>query len=124
MPMSSAALGSWNVTGAPLKVIVPLLGAWTPARILTSVDLPAPLSPTNATTSPARTSRSMSVSAATAPKRLETPRRLRTGSGLAAGAWEVSFIGRPLEDLFAQEFDARTARPWEGGRAASSYAAL
>src|SRR3984957_10996101 len=113
MPMSSAALGSGNVTGAPLKVIVPLLGAWTPARILTSVDLPAPLSPTNATTSPARTSSSMSVSPAPAPKRLETSRRLRTGSGVAAGAWEVSLIGWPLEDPFAQEFAARTARPWE-----------
>ena len=31
----------------------PAVGGWTPAMIFTSVDLPAPLSPTSATTSPA-----------------------------------------------------------------------
>src|SRR5690349_9842737 len=41
--------------------------------VLTRVDLPAPLSPTSATTSPAWTSKSMSLRACTAPKRLETP---------------------------------------------------
>src|ERR1700722_6448477 len=99
MPRSSAALGFGKVTGLPLKVIVPPLGGWTPARILTSVDLPAPLSPTSATTSPARTSRSMSVNAETAPKCLETLRRLRTGSGLAAGAWGGSLIGFRLSSI-------------------------
>src|SRR5215217_2367724 len=43
--------------------------------VFTSVDLPAPLSPTRASTSPARTSRSMFFNAWTAPKRLEMPRR-------------------------------------------------
>src|SRR5689334_10726330 len=46
--------------------------------VLTSVDLPAPLSPTRATTSPAWTSKSMSLSACTAPKRFETPDSDRT----------------------------------------------
>ena len=82
---SSAALGSASVTGLPRKVIVPELGWWTPASTLTSVDLPAPLSPTSATTSPAWTSRSMSVSAETAPKFLEMPRRLSTRSPAAVG---------------------------------------
>src|SRR5262245_39174691 len=44
-----------------------------PEMILISVDLPAPLSPTSATTSPAYTSKSTWSSACTAPKRLETP---------------------------------------------------
>ena len=58
----------------------PEVGACTPASTLTSVDLPAPLSPTRATTSPAWMSRSMSVSADTAPKFLQMPRRLRMSS--------------------------------------------
>src|SRR3954454_4643325 len=50
-----------------------------PDITFTSVDLPAPLSPTRATTSPAPTEKSTVVSACTAPKRSETPRSSRTG---------------------------------------------
>src|SRR3954454_2826031 len=46
---------------------------WMPEIALMRVDLPAPLSPTRATTSPAPTSKSTSVSARTAPKLLLTP---------------------------------------------------
>src|SRR4051812_48100094 len=45
-----------------------------PATHLISVDLPAPLSPTRATISPALTLRSTSCSATTAPKCFETSR--------------------------------------------------
>ena len=48
---------------------------------LTRVDLPAPLSPTSATTSPASTLNSMSLRAWTAPKRLDTPVIDSTGAG-------------------------------------------
>src|SRR5437763_16750853 len=41
---------------------------------LISTDLPAPLSPSSAVTSPARTSKSTSVSACTGPNDFETPR--------------------------------------------------
>src|SRR4051812_36927914 len=44
-----------------------------PEIALIRVDLPAPLSPTRATTSPLPTSKSTSVSARTAPKLLLTP---------------------------------------------------
>src|SRR6476661_432407 len=44
-----------------------------PEIALIKVDLPAPLSPTSATTSPCPTSKSTSVSARTAPKLLLTP---------------------------------------------------
>ncbi len=40
---------------APSKRIVPPSGLWMPVMIFISVDLPAPLSPTSATTSPAST---------------------------------------------------------------------
>src|SRR5688572_17717860 len=49
--------------------------------VLTRVDLPAPLSPTRATTSPASTLNSMSLRACTAPKRLDTPVIDNTGVG-------------------------------------------
>src|ERR1044072_2646575 len=47
---------------------------------LINVDLPAPLSPTSAVTSPARTSRSTSRRTWTAPKLLLIPRRDSSGS--------------------------------------------
>src|SRR5881392_2524716 len=48
---------------------------------LISVDLPAPLSPTSAITSPSFTSKSTSVSACTEPNDLERPRSWRSGDG-------------------------------------------
>src|SRR5215210_9015209 len=51
-----------------------------PAIVLTSVDFPAPLSPTSATTSPGWTSKSTSLSACTGPKLLLTPLRDSTGA--------------------------------------------
>src|SRR3954451_5190752 len=62
----------------------PSSGLFTPAIVFTSVDLPAPLSPTRATTSPGCTARSTSVSAWTAPNRLETPRSSSTGALIAS----------------------------------------
>src|SRR5207302_9549173 len=50
-----------------------------PEMVLTRVDLPAPLSPTRPTTSPAATSKSTPSSACTAPNLLLTPRRARSG---------------------------------------------
>src|SRR5919205_505754 len=48
-----------------------------------SVDLPAPLSPTSAITSPSRTSKFTRSSACTAPKLFETSRSSRVGRGVA-----------------------------------------
>ena len=56
----------------------------TPLMHLISVDLPAPLSPSSASTSPASTSRSTSSSAVTAPKRLW--RRGRRAAGASRHA--------------------------------------
>src|SRR3954447_16580087 len=55
-----------------------------PATHLTSVDLPAPLSPTRAMTSPLRTSKSTPRRACTAPNRLCTPRSSSSGVSLNA----------------------------------------
>src|SRR5258706_3366959 len=56
---------------------------------LMSVDLPAPLSPTSAATSPAWTSKSTSVRASTAPNRFVTPLTSRSGRSGAAVAEAV-----------------------------------
>src|SRR4029453_9832881 len=50
-----------------------------PATHLMRVDLPAPLSPTSAMTSPVRTSKSTSVSACTEPNVFERSRISRSG---------------------------------------------
>src|SRR4029079_253556 len=56
-----------------------------PAMHLMSVDLPAPLSPTSAITSPTRTSKSTSVSACTDPKVFDRPRISRSGVSVTGG---------------------------------------
>ena len=53
-PEPRRSFGLWIWTGWPSKIISPLSALWMPAMHLISVDLPAPLSPTSAITSPAR----------------------------------------------------------------------
>src|SRR5436190_19206783 len=60
-------------TGWPSQRIWPSSRGWMPAIVLIIVDLPAPLSPTSAMTSPESTWKSTPASAVTAPKRLKTP---------------------------------------------------
>src|SRR5947207_4092401 len=55
-----------------------------PAIVLIMVDLPAPLSPTRAMTSPLLTWKSTPASAVTAPKRLKTPFSSSRGCPLIA----------------------------------------
>ena len=66
---------------APSKRISPPSGGWTPTSVLTSVLLPAPLSPTSATTSCGYTVKLAPRSACTRPKLLTMSRASRTGSG-------------------------------------------
>src|SRR5207248_6210440 len=58
-----------------------------PAMHLISVDLPAPLSPTSAITSPWRTSKSTSVSAWTEPNDLEIARSSSSGVSFTVAAF-------------------------------------
>ena len=57
MPASRDRAPFQLCTGLPRTRISPLVGLTTPARILISVDLPAPLSPIRPTTSPRSTCR-------------------------------------------------------------------
>src|SRR4051794_9630519 len=60
--------------------MLPLVGASAPAMRLNNVDLPAPLGPSTARRSPGATSRSMSLTATTPPKRRVNPRTRSTFS--------------------------------------------
>ena len=67
MPAAPAAAGDANDTDLPSSSTRPSSGATTPARILISVDLPAPFSPSTAWMRPASTTRSAPCRAVTPP---------------------------------------------------------
>ena len=80
MPRACAADGDGIVCSTPSISIRPESGASTPEITLASVDLPAPLSPTSATTWWAYTSRSTPTRASTAPNRRLICRRDSSGT--------------------------------------------
>src|SRR6478735_3400241 len=92
MPRACAPAGLGMLTGSPSISTVPESGWSTPEMILASVDFPAPLSPTSATTSCACTVRSASVSASTAPNRLVTLRRASRGGPPGLGRPWVAVV--------------------------------
>src|ERR1700722_14383677 len=84
MPALRASAGEGKLFASPSRTIAPASGGKTPVRILTSVDLPAPLAPINACTSPARTFSAASRSAMTDPKLLAIPLMSRREASLIA----------------------------------------
>src|SRR4051812_1802915 len=80
MPSEEATEGEAMVTGSACQYIWPGSSAWMPAMHFTNVDLPAPLSPTRAVTSPGYTAKSTSWRTWTAPKLLFSPSTRRIGS--------------------------------------------
>ena len=66
-------------TSSPRNRKVPASRWWTPATILTSVDLPAPFSPTRAWIEPPSTTSEPDRSASTEPNALATSRSSSTG---------------------------------------------
>src|SRR3954467_5007525 len=80
MPRSAASLGPRMWASCPLNRTAPGWCGWVPAMPLTRVDLPAPLSPTSAVTSPGYTSKSTSCRTWTGPKLLLSRRAVRIGS--------------------------------------------
>src|SRR3954451_8750788 len=80
MPLSRASCGLVNAVRLPSSRISPSSYWNTPEIALITVDLPAPLSPATATTSPGWTSKDTLLSACTPPKCLETLRTERIGA--------------------------------------------
>src|SRR3954471_3430238 len=91
MPRCVASSGREMCTSRPSHSNVPESAGPAPEIVLINVDLPAPLSPTRATTSPAWTSKSTLPRACTGPKDLLTPRRRSRGvpcvGAVPAPAW-------------------------------------
>ena len=79
MPATRAATGPRGAICWPSTSIVPSFGCRTPERIFSSVDLPAPFSPSRACTSPGSTVSDTPSSARTTPNLLEMPARCRRG---------------------------------------------
>ncbi len=128
MPAAMAPAGPCSSVRWPFTRSVPLSGWCTPARIFTTVDLPAPFSPTSACASPARSSIDPSITARTAPNDLLTRSSERTTgpsgsaeageSGLGAsgesGAAEAAWVsGAPAAGAGRE---SGTAAAGESGR--------
>ena len=79
MPASLAAAVVAKSTSSPWKRKMPASRWWTPATILTSVDLPAPFSPTRAWMEPGSTARVPARRATTEPNDLATSRSSSVG---------------------------------------------
>ena len=67
MPAALASAGDFARNSLPSNSMRPDVGSRPPEMILTSVDLPAPLSPSSATTSPLPIEKLMPFSASIAP---------------------------------------------------------
>ena len=78
---TSRSDGASVVTSRPPMATRPALVPSRPAMMRRSVDLPQPEGPTKTANSPSATSRDTSDSAAWAPKRFPTPRRLTSAMG-------------------------------------------
>src|SRR5919106_2133577 len=110
MPWALASAGLLKPTVRPSNQMRPLLGSSEPETILIKVDLPAPLSPSSASTSPARTSKLTSSSAVTGPKCLDRPSSRSSGAGLAPDASFIELTpganhgpGGPVESQVADD---------------------
>ena len=92
IPASRAAMGLEKCTGSPLIVTWPPSAWYTPARIFTSVDLPAPFSPNKAWASPANSVMDPLMSALTGPKNFVAPSTTRRGvcAGYSCGVMVAS----------------------------------
>ena len=94
----------WVVTSKPAILTCPELGLASVQSMLMVVDLPAPLGPKNANTSPSKTSKSIRSTAVKLPKRLTNSRTETTGCGGLSdvgreGRVAVAAIGSPLSSL-------------------------
>src|SRR3954451_7863945 len=97
MPSRMASAVLWIVTGRPSKGIEPVSAVAAPERILISVDLPAPFSPTRACTDPAWTVMSALRMARTAPYRLDTPVTDRRSAPVSGGSgWGAAASADPV----------------------------
>src|SRR4051812_31632959 len=104
IPAARAAAGPASTVSCPRTRSAPRSGRWTPPRIFTSVDLPAPFSPTSACASPPWRAIETSSSAWIAPKDFDACSSERMGSVAAIeGAGAPAAAGTPAMFLLEVE---------------------
>src|SRR3954469_113897 len=99
MPCARAVWTSRTTTGAPPMSTSPESGCSIPPATFIRVDLPAPFSPSSATTSPGCTSRETPFSACTPRKRFWMFRSWRTGTPMTAESMPASAPAKLGESL-------------------------
>src|SRR5262245_2184770 len=107
MPSACASRGDPIAALRPSMAMAPASRAYAPFRVVTSVDLPAPFSPSSTCTSPARRSKSTPASATTPGNVLRMPRMASTGARSIRKQMNRSFdvitMGRSSIDLYAHQ---------------------
>ncbi len=98
IPLMRARRGEPNETVVPRRTRSPWSCGKTPAMILPRVDLPAPFSPTNAWTDPARTVMETSSRARVAPNDLPMPRTSRCATSASVAMAAVARAAQPTRD--------------------------
>src|SRR5262249_42607486 len=86
MPRATTAWAGSSPIGSPSKTMASRRDAITPAMHLSSVDLPAPLAPMTAITSPGGTRSDTPNSAWKSPEKAASARTSRSGSGIGGNA--------------------------------------
>src|SRR5688572_13078761 len=108
MPSSRAAIGLVMRAALPSMAIPPESGWCTPDRIFTSVDLPAPFSPSKAVIEPRCNSRSTPASARTPPKVLRTPVSVKKGGTQSRSEYlgEFGHVAGVIDEWLAHRADS------------------
>src|SRR5580693_7704356 len=115
-PAASDAPGSRGANGLSRSRTSPLSARSTPDMTLTSVDLPAPFSPSSACTSPPRTSKLTSCSACTPANALDRPSAVSSRSRwliwLSCGIPGLLAGGRPAAGVVIPAAGRGTVVSW------------
>src|SRR5436190_768137 len=93
MPACSASAGRCQRTGSALIFTVPPSGRYTPVKIWIRVDLPAPLAPSRAWTSPTRQVRSTPSRTRLPENDLVIPSASRKGTVVISGRANACSLG-------------------------------
>src|SRR5438067_6775464 len=105
IPAACDCLALSKIASSPSISRRPASGRCTPARIFTSVDLPAPFSPTRPCTSPAWSSMSPSSSAWTAPKLFRACSSASSGCGCGVDVMEAGSAARGAPGILVLELE-------------------
>src|SRR2546429_2214339 len=125
-PAATVCSGRCPVTGRPLKTTRPAVTRTSPVSAPSSVDLPAPLAPISATSSPGQMSRSTSNRTGIRRKPASRRRTSSSGSpsGIAAAGVALTQVGLDhpavAQDLRGRAFQQRPPQVQDQGAVANA----